>query len=152
MKKGSIEFLKISVKWTSCLWKFKLMTIENHSYAHYCLFFLYIIKPHFCYISAGLMRSTSNEDVSMMGSKYTVVQSAWRFSNINGSSRETNKSQMKTMMKQRWGLDRNVLRRHLEIPRVPNNTHWNTGANENQQLNPGGPSNRQKSSDPNQLK
>ena len=26
--------------------------------------------------------------------------------------------------------------------------HWNTGAEENQQLNPGGPSNRQKSSDP----
>ena len=30
--------------------------------------------------------------------------------------------------------------------------HWNTGANENQQLNPGGPSNRQKSSGPNQIK
>ena len=30
--------------------------------------------------------------------------------------------------------------------------HWNTGAEENQQLNPGGPSNRQKSSGPNQLK
>ena len=30
--------------------------------------------------------------------------------------------------------------------------HWNTGAKENQQLNPGGPSNRQKSSGPNQLK
>ena len=30
---------------------------------------------------------------------------------INGSSRETNKSQINTMMKQRWGLDRNnVLR------------------------------------------
>ena len=29
--------------------------------------------------------------------------------------------------------------------------HWNTGAEENQQLNPGGPSNRQKSSGPNQL-
>ena len=28
--------------------------------------------------------------------------------------------------------------------------HWNTGAEENQQLNPGGPSNRQKSSGPNQ--
>ena len=27
--------------------------------------------------------------------------------------------------------------------------HWNTGAKENQQLNPGGPSNRQKSSGPN---
>ena len=30
--------------------------------------------------------------------------------------------------------------------------HWNTGAEENQQLNLGGPSNRQKSSGPNQLK
>ena len=30
--------------------------------------------------------------------------------------------------------------------------HWNTRAKENQQLNPGGPSNRQKSSGPNQLK
>ena len=30
--------------------------------------------------------------------------------------------------------------------------HWNTGAEENQQLNPVGPSNRQKSSGPNQLK
>ena len=30
--------------------------------------------------------------------------------------------------------------------------HWNTEAKENQQLNPGGPSNRQKSSGPNQLK
>ena len=30
--------------------------------------------------------------------------------------------------------------------------HWNTGAEENQQLNPGGPSNRQKSSGPNLLK
>ena len=29
--------------------------------------------------------------------------------------------------------------------------HWNTGAKENQQLNPGGPSNRQKSSGPNEL-
>ena len=29
--------------------------------------------------------------------------------------------------------------------------HWNTGAEENQQLNPGGPSNRQESSGPNQL-
>ena len=30
--------------------------------------------------------------------------------------------------------------------------HWNTGAKEYQQLNPGGPSNRQKSSGPNQIK
>ena len=30
--------------------------------------------------------------------------------------------------------------------------HWSTGAEENQQLNPGGPSNRQKSSGANQLK
>ena len=43
------------------------------------------------------------------------------------------------MMKQRWGLDRNVLR-----PAPGEQHHWNTGAKENQQLNPDGPSNRQK--------
>ena len=37
-------------------------------------------------------------------------------------------------------------------PRGVEQYHWNTGAKENQQLNPGGPSNRQKSSGPNQLK
>ena len=37
-------------------------------------------------------------------------------------------------------------------PRGVEQHHWNTGAKENQQLNPGGPSNRQKSSGPNQLK
>ena len=49
-------------------------TIENHSYAHYCFlgFFSlphqtrYLIKPRFYYISAGLMRSASQGDVSMM--------------------------------------------------------------------------------------
>ena len=30
--------------------------------------------------------------------------------------------------------------------------HWNTGTNENQQLNPSGPSNRLKNTGPNQLK
>ena len=56
------------------------------------------------------------------------------------------------MMKQRWGLDRNVLRPTPGDPRGAEQHHWNTGANENQQLNTGGPSNRQKSSGPNQLK
>ena len=37
-------------------------------------------------------------------------------------------------------------------PRGAEQHHWNTGAKENQQLNPGGPSKRQKSSGPNQLK
>ena len=32
---------------------------------------------------------------------------SWSKTSINGSSRETNKSQINTMMKQRWGLDRN---------------------------------------------
>ena len=44
------------------------------------------------------------------------------------------------MMKQKWGLDRNVL---LPTPGDPwgvEKHHWNTGAEENQQLNPGGPS------------
>ena len=55
-------------------------------------------------------------------------------------------------MKQRCGLDRNVLQPTTGDPRVAEQHHWNTGAKENQQLNPGGPSNRQKSSGPNQLK
>ena len=54
-------------------------------------------------------------------------------------------------MKQRWGLDRNVLRPTPGDPWGVEQHHWNTGAKENQQLNPGGPSNRQKSSGPNQL-
>ena len=45
------------------------------------------------------------------------------------------------MMKQRWGLDRNVLRPTPGDPWVVENHHWSTGAKE--QLNPGGgPSNR----------
>ena len=50
------------------------------------------------------------------------------------------------MMKQRWGLDRNVLQPTPGDPRGAEQHHWNTGAKENQQLNSGGPSNRQKSS------
>ena len=49
------------------------------------------------------------------------------------------------MMKQRWGLDRNVLRTTPGDPWGVEQHQWNTGAKENQQLNPGGPSNRQKS-------
>ena len=45
------------------------------------------------------------------------------------------------MMKQRWGLDRNVLRPTPGDPWGVEQHHWNTGAEENQQLNPGGPSN-----------
>ena len=48
------------------------------------------------------------------------------------------------MMKQRWGLDRNVLRPTPGDPWGVEQHHWNTWAEENQQLNPGGPSNRQK--------
>ena len=48
------------------------------------------------------------------------------------------------MMKQRWGLDRNVLRPTPGDPWGVEQHHWNTGAEENQQLNPGGPSNRRK--------
>ena len=40
------------------------------------------------------------------------------------------------MMKQRWGLDRNVLRPAPGDPRGAEQHHWNTGAKENQQLNP----------------
>ena len=42
------------------------------------------------------------------------------------------------MMKQRWGLDRNVLRPIPGDPWGVEQHHWNTGAKENQQLNPGG--------------
>ena len=63
-----------------------------------------------------------------------------------------NKSQINTMMKQSWRLDRNVLLLTPGDPWGVEQHHWNTGAKENQQLNPGGPSNRQKSSGPNQLK
>ena len=48
------------------------------------------------------------------------------------------------MMKQRWGLNRNVLRPTPGDPLGVEQHHWNTGAEENQQLNPAGPSNRQK--------
>ena len=48
------------------------------------------------------------------------------------------------MMKQRWGLDRNVLRPTPGDPWGVEQHHWNTGAEDKQQLNPGGPSNRQK--------
>ena len=41
-------------------------------------------------------------------------------------------------MEQRLGLDRNVLRLTTGDPRGAKQ-HWNTGAKENQQLNPGGP-------------
>ena len=43
------------------------------------------------------------------------------------------------MMKQRWGLDRNVLRPTPGDPRSAEQHHLNTGAKENQQLNPDGP-------------
>ena len=42
------------------------------------------------------------------------------------------------MMKQRWGLDRNVLRLTPGDPWGVEQHHWNTGAEENQQLNPVG--------------
>ena len=41
------------------------------------------------------------------------------------------------MMKQRWGLDRNVLRPTPGDPWGVEQHHWNTGVEENQQLNPG---------------
>ena len=55
------------------------------------------------------------------------------------------------MMKQKCELDSNVLRPTPGVPRSAEQHHWDTGAKENQQLNPGGPSNRQKSSGPNKL-
>ena len=56
-------------------------------------------------------------------------------------------------MKQSWGLDRNnLLRPKAGDPWGVEQHHSDTEAKENQQLNPGGLSNRQKSSGPNQLK
>ena len=43
-------------------------------------------------------------------------------------------------MKQRWGLDRNVLRQTPGDPWGVEHHHRNTGAKENQLLNSGGPS------------
>ena len=40
----------------------------------------------------------------------------------------TNKSQINTMVKQRCGLDRNVLRPTPREPRGAEQHHWNTGA------------------------
>ena len=57
------------------------------------------------------------------------------------------------MMKQRRGLDsNNVMRPTPGGPWGVEQHHWNSGANKNQQLNPGGPSNRQESSGSKQLK
>ena len=54
-------------------------------------------------------------------------------------------SQINTMMKRRRGLNRNkVLRPTPGDRRGVEQHHWNTRAKENQQLNPGRPSNRQK--------
>ena len=55
-------------------------------------------------------------------------------------------------MKQRLGLDRNVLRPTPGDPWGVEQHLWNTGVKENQQLNHGGQSNIQRSSGPNQLK
>ena len=55
-------------------------------------------------------------------------------------------------MKQRCGLYRNNVLRPTPGDSWGNEQHhWNTRAKENQQLNPGGPSNIQKRSGPNQL-
>ena len=57
------------------------------------------------------------------------------------------------MMKQRWGLHRNnVLRLTPGDPRAVEQHHWNTGAKENQKLNPVGQATEKKTSGPNQLK
>ena len=56
-------------------------------------------------------------------------------------------------MEQTCGLDRNNVLRPTPGNSLGVEKHYrNTGAKENQQLNPGGPSNRQKSPGPNQLK
>ena len=42
------------------------------------------------------------------------------------------------MMKQKWGLDRNVLRPTPGDPRGAEQQHWNTGAKENNRWTPVG--------------
>ena len=57
------------------------------------------------------------------------------------------------MMKQRCKFDRNNVLRPTPGDHWGVEQHqWNSGAKENQQLNPGGPRNRQKITGPNQLK
>ena len=59
------------------------------------------------------------------------------------------------MMKQRWGLGGNALGPTPGDPWGVEQHHWNTGAKENQQLNPGWSRDKigtQESSSPNQLK
>ena len=67
---------------------------------------------------------------------------------INGSSWETNKSQINTIMKQRWDHDRNMLRPASGNPSDVEQYHWNTRAKENQQLNPVGQTTDKKSPAP----
>ena len=94
-------------------------------------------------------RRLTSPSASIMAQNIQLFGPRGGFLTHQGSSRETNKSQINTMMKQRWGLDRNVLRPTPGDPWGVEHHHWHTGAEENQQLNPGGPSNRQKSSGPN---
>ena len=79
------------------------------------------------------------------GSKHTVVRSAWRFPN---SSMDHHVKQINHRKILWWSKDEDSTEtccdRHLEISGKSEQHHWNTGAEENQQLNPGGPSNRQK--------
>ena len=55
-----MDQLPMKIKIDDC-WKPQLRAL--------LIFFLYLIKPRFYYISAGLMRSTSHGDVSMMDKK-----------------------------------------------------------------------------------
>ena len=74
----------------------------------------------------------TSPSASIMAQNIQVFDPRGDFQLVNGSSRETNKSQINTMMKQRWGLDRNVLRPTLGDPWGVEQHHWNTGAEENQ--------------------
>ena len=86
------------------------------------------------------------------GSKHSVVRSAWRFSTSSMDHHEKKKSQINTVMKQRWGLDRNVMR---QIPGDPRGVEQPTETLEKKKTNnwtPVGQATDKKCSGPNQLK
>ena len=63
---------------------------------------------------------------------------------VDESSRLTNKLRLNTMKKQRRGLNRCNVLQSAGNPKTVQQHHWKSGAKEEHQLSPGGPSNRRK--------
>ena len=57
---------------------------------------------------------------------------------IHESLQATNKSQIKSLMKKRWKLDKNNSVETLQVPSVVKKYHWNSGLKEYDKLNPSG--------------